>query len=290
MRKFKAIVEKEFEKDYYQQLHSYIEHEYQTKTIYPHQEQIFRALNLCDYDDVKVVILGQDPYHEPRQANGLAFSVTKDVPIPPSLQNIYKEMVDDLHLPYPTSGDLTPWAQNGVLLLNRILTVESGISLSHKGMGWETFTEAVIKKVNEIMFNFSSLTSELSRSSVVNEELDNKLSSTYEQINELKYHNSIISSQVKYYKKQCIEKDNYILYLKEKIKDNDIEPLSDNGDISVSYFNYNNIVLPERIKRDKFNDNNYNTITNNESCSKLSYEHHNTYGYDYKEESDRNIN
>ena len=155
---------------------------------------------------------------------------------------------------------------------------------------YETNITLVIKKVNEIMFNFSSLTSELSRSSVVNEELDNKLSSTYEQINELKYHNSIISSQVKYYKKQCIEKDNYILYLKEKIKDNDVEPLSDNGDISVSYFNYNNIVLPERIKRNKFNDNNYNTISNNESCSKLSYENHNKYGYDYKEESDRNIN
>ena len=120
MKKFKAIVEKEFQKDYYQKLHQYIENEYQTKTIYPPKQQIFRALNLCDYDDVKVVILGQDPYHEPRQANGLAFSVTKDVKIPPSLVNIYKELHDDLNIDIPHHGDLTSWAQQGVLLLNNV--------------------------------------------------------------------------------------------------------------------------------------------------------------------------
>lgn len=148
MRKFKAIVEKEFEKDYYQQLHSYIEHEYQTKTIYPPQEQIFRALNLCDYDDVKVVILGQDPYHEPHQANGLAFSVTKDVPIPPSLQNIYKELYDDLGIIPPHHGDLTSWAKQGVLLLNNVLTVERGKANSHRGLGWETFTLNIVRYLN----------------------------------------------------------------------------------------------------------------------------------------------
>lgn len=148
MRKFKAIVEKEFKKDYYQQLHSYIEHEYQTKTIYPPQEQIFRALNLCDYDDVKVVILGQDPYHEPHQANGLAFSVTKDVPIPPSLQNIYKELYDDLGIIPPHHGDLTSWAKQGVLLLNNVLTVERGKANSHRGLGWETFTLNIVRYLN----------------------------------------------------------------------------------------------------------------------------------------------
>lgn len=148
MRKFKAIVEKEFEKDYYQQLHSYIEKEYQTKTIYPPKEQIFRALNLCDYDDVKVVILGQDPYHEPHQANGLAFSVTKDVSIPPSLQNIYKELYGDLGIVPPHHGDLTSWAKQGVLLLNNVLTVERGKANSHRGLGWETFTLNIVRYLN----------------------------------------------------------------------------------------------------------------------------------------------
>lgn len=148
MRKFKTIVEKEFEKDYYKQLHSYIENEYQTKTIYPPKQQIFRALNLCDYDDVKVVILGQDPYHEPRQANGLAFSVTKDVPIPPSLQNIYKELYDDLGIEPASHGDLTAWAKQGVLLLNNVLTVERGKANSHRGLGWETFTLNIVRYLN----------------------------------------------------------------------------------------------------------------------------------------------
>ena len=124
MNRFKTIVEIESQKEYYQKLHQIIEKEYETKTIYPPKKQIFRALNLCDFDDVKVVILGQDPYHEPHQANGLAFSVTKDVRIPPSLVNIYKEIHDDLGLPIPNHGDLTYWAKQGVLLLNNVLTVE----------------------------------------------------------------------------------------------------------------------------------------------------------------------
>ena len=121
MNRFKTIVEIESQKEYYQKLHQVIEKEYETKTIYPPKKQIFRALNLCDFDDVKVVILGQDPYHEPHQANGLAFSVTKDVRIPPSLVNIYKEIHDDLGLPIPNHGDLTYWAKQGVLLLNKPL-------------------------------------------------------------------------------------------------------------------------------------------------------------------------
>lgn len=148
MKKFKAIVEKEFQKDYYQKLHQYIENEYQTKTIYPPKQQIFRALNLCDYDDVKVVILGQDPYHEPHQANGLAFSVTKDVKIPPSLINIYKELHDDLNIDLPHHGDLTSWAQQGVLLLNNVLTVERGKANSHRGLGWEVFTLNIVRYLN----------------------------------------------------------------------------------------------------------------------------------------------
>ena len=149
MNRFKTIVEIESQKEYYQKLHKIIDQEYQTKTIYPPKQQIFRALNLCDFDDVKVVILGQDPYHEPHQANGLAFSVTKDVRIPPSLVNIYKEIHDDLGLPIPNHGDLTYWAKQGVLLLNNVLTVEKGKANSHKGLGWETFTLNVVHYLNE---------------------------------------------------------------------------------------------------------------------------------------------
>ena len=149
MNRFKTIVEIESQKEYYQKLHQIIEKEYETKTIYPPKQEIFRALNLCDFDDVKVVILGQDPYHEPHQANGLAFSVTKDVRIPPSLVNIYKEIHDDLGLPIPHHGDLTYWAKQGVLLLNNVLTVERGKANSHKGLGWETFTLNVVRYLNE---------------------------------------------------------------------------------------------------------------------------------------------
>ena len=149
MNRFKTIVEIESQKEYYQKLHQIIEKEYETKTIYPPKQQIFRALNLCDFDDVKVVILGQDPYHEPHQANGLAFSVNDGIKLPPSLQNIYKELNSDLNIPISTKGDLTCWAKEGVLLLNTVLTVEKDKPASHKNLGWENFTDAIIKKINE---------------------------------------------------------------------------------------------------------------------------------------------
>ena len=149
MNRFKTIVEIESQKEYYQKLHQIIEKEYETKTIYPPKQEIFRALNLCDFDDVKVVILGQDPYHEPHQANGLAFSVNDGIKLPPSLQNIYKELNSDLNIPISTKGDLTCWAKEGVLLLNTVLTVEKDKPASHKNLGWENFTDAIIKKINE---------------------------------------------------------------------------------------------------------------------------------------------
>ena len=150
MNRFKTIVEIESQKEYYQKLHQVIEKEYEIKTIYPPKEQIFRALNLCDFDDVKVVILGQDPYHEPNQAHGLAFSVEQGVALPRSLINIYKEISSELNVTMSsTNGNLTKWAKQGILLLNTVLTVRKGQANSHKGKGWETFTDDVIKKLNE---------------------------------------------------------------------------------------------------------------------------------------------
>lgn len=150
MNRFKTIVEIESQKEYYQKLHQIIEKEYETKTIYPPKKQIFRALNLCDFDDVKVVILGQDPYHEPNQAHGLAFSVEQGVALPRSLINIYKEISSELNVTMSsTNGNLTKWAKQGILLLNTVLTVRKGQANSHKGKGWETFTDDVIKKLNE---------------------------------------------------------------------------------------------------------------------------------------------
>lgn len=147
--KFKDIVAQEFQEDYYQQLHQFVENEYLHKTIFPPKENIFRALNLCDYEDVKVVILGQDPYHELHQANGLAFSVYPGVKVPPSLVNIYKELNSDLGLKIPNHGDLTKWAKQGVLLLNNVLTVQEGKANSHAGKGWETFTLNIVKALNQ---------------------------------------------------------------------------------------------------------------------------------------------
>lgn len=147
--RFKDIVEIEFQQYYYKQLHQFVENEYLHKTIFPPKENIFRALNLCDYENVKVVILGQDPYHELHQANGLAFSVYPGVRIPPSLVNIYKELQDDLGTMIPNHGDLTKWAKQGVLLLNNVLTVEEGRANSHSGKGWETFTLNIVKALNK---------------------------------------------------------------------------------------------------------------------------------------------
>ncbi len=142
------ILKPEFEKDYYKNLEKFLGKEYSQYTIYPETKDIFRALNLVKYEDVKVVIIGQDPYHGPKQAHGLCFSVQKGVPIPPSLQNIYKEINRDVGCKIPHNGDLTKWAKQGVLLLNSVLTVRAGNANSHKNKGWEQLTSAIIEKLN----------------------------------------------------------------------------------------------------------------------------------------------
>lgn len=139
----------EFDKPYFEKLTDFVRHEYATKTVYPPGSQIFAAFDACPFDRVKVVILGQDPYHEPNQAHGLCFSVNDHIPFPPSLQNIFKEIESDLGIPVPASGNLTRWARQGVLLLNATLTVEAHRAASHQGKGWETFTDTVIHKLAE---------------------------------------------------------------------------------------------------------------------------------------------
>lgn len=139
----------EFEKEYYGKLLAFLAEEYETHRIYPPQPDVFNALRYSPYADTKVVILGQDPYHQEGQAHGLCFSVNKGVKIPPSLGNIYKELQADLGIQPPQHGYLASWAQQGVLLLNAVLTVRDSQPNSHKGRGWEIFTDAVIKKLNE---------------------------------------------------------------------------------------------------------------------------------------------
>ena len=139
----------EFDKPYYLQLREFLKAEYNGFTIYPDMYDIFNALKFTPYSKVKAVILGQDPYHEPGQAHGLAFSVPTGVEIPPSLKNIYKELNSDLGIPPANTGDLTRWAAQGVLLLNTSLTVRRGAANSHKGKGWEIFTDRVISLLNE---------------------------------------------------------------------------------------------------------------------------------------------
>jgi len=134
--------------DSFARLSTYLFSEFETETIYPAAENIFRAFELTSFADTKVVILGQDPYHGPGQAHGLSFSVASDIKIPPSLRNIFKELASDLDCQPPTSGDLTAWAQQGVLLLNTVLTVRAGAANSHKKQGWEDFTDAVIESLN----------------------------------------------------------------------------------------------------------------------------------------------
>lgn len=146
---WKEHLKNEIEKPYFQELTAFIEEEYRTKTIFPVKEDIFTAFELCAFNDVKVVIIGQDPYHNFNQAHGLAFSVLEGNRIPPSLINIYKELESDLGIKPPPHGELTKWAENGVLLLNTILTVEAHKPLSHKNKGWETFTDCIIKMLNE---------------------------------------------------------------------------------------------------------------------------------------------
>lgn len=144
---WKQLLGDEFNKPYFAALASFVKAEYETKTIYPKANSIFKAFELCPVDKVKVVILGQDPYHGENQAHGLSFSVKEGVPIPPSLNNIFKELKSDLDLPFPSDGNLERWAKQGVLLLNAILTVEAHKAGSHQKKGWETFTSAVIEKL-----------------------------------------------------------------------------------------------------------------------------------------------
>ncbi len=146
---WKEHLQQEFEKPYFRTLTGFVRKEYATKTVYPPAKLIFNAFDSCPFNKVKVVIVGQDPYHEPGQAHGLCFSVNDGVQIPPSLVNIYKEIEDDLGIPAPRSGDLTRWAKQGVLLLNATLTVQAHRAGSHQGKGWEEFTDAAIKRLAE---------------------------------------------------------------------------------------------------------------------------------------------
>jgi uracil-DNA glycosylase len=146
---WKSLLADEFTKPYFLQLADFVKQEYQTQTIYPPGKEIFKAFDACEFDKIKVVIIGQDPYHGPGQANGLCFSVRDGVRIPPSLVNIFKEIKQDLGKPIPTSGNLERWANQGVLLLNATLTVRASTAASHQNKGWESFTDAVIKKVSD---------------------------------------------------------------------------------------------------------------------------------------------
>ncbi|OQO88227.1 uracil-DNA glycosylase [Enterococcus casseliflavus] len=142
-------LQESFEQPYYQQLRAFLKQEYAQQKIHPAMDHIYEALKLTPYHDVKVVILGQDPYHGPHQAHGLSFSVQPGVKIPPSLRNIYKELADDLGIAPVSHGYLVPWAQQGVLLLNTVLTVREGQAYSHHGRGWEQLTDTIIEKLNQ---------------------------------------------------------------------------------------------------------------------------------------------
>lgn len=142
------ILEPEFEKEYYQNLRQFLKAEYSNYTIYPDMHDIFNCFRLCPYNDVKVVILGQDPYVQKGQAHGFCFSVKENIPLPGSLQNIYKELEKDVNFKSTKRGDLTAWAKQGVLLLNTVLTVREATPRSHKQKGWETLTDAVISSLN----------------------------------------------------------------------------------------------------------------------------------------------
>lgn len=143
------ILSEEFKKPYYLALREFLKKEYATQTIYPNMYDIFNSLKYTSYEDVKAVIIGQDPYHGPNQAHGLCFSVKRGVIPPPSLQNIFKELKNDLGIDPPNNGELTDWARQGVLLLNAVLTVREGQANSHKGKGWEQLTDEIIRKLND---------------------------------------------------------------------------------------------------------------------------------------------
>lgn len=146
---WKVVLNEEFEKTYFKELIDFVKSEYTTKVCYPKGSQIFSAFDHCHFNQVKVVIIGQDPYHGPNQANGLCFSVHDGIPFPPSLNNIFKEIETDLNVPMPKTGNLEHWADQGVFLLNATLTVRQSEAGSHQGKGWEKFTDAVIKKISE---------------------------------------------------------------------------------------------------------------------------------------------
>ena len=149
MNHFKDIIAEESQKDYYKKLHEFVYSEYRTKTIYPPKDKIFFALKSTPYEQVKVVIIGQDPYHGEGEAHGMCFSVNPGIPIPPSLQNIYKELHRDLGCKIPNNGYLLKWAKQGVLMLNSVLTVVKDRPASHKGHGWEIFTDKIIEEINK---------------------------------------------------------------------------------------------------------------------------------------------
>lgn len=142
-------LKEEYKKEYFTELMNFVKEEYKNKTIYPKPNEVFNAFRYTDFDNVKVVILGQDPYHGPNQAEGLSFSVSDDVLKPPSLKNIFKELESDLGIHFPKHNSLKPWAKQGVLLLNAVLTVEEHKPASHKGKGWEIFTDDVINILNK---------------------------------------------------------------------------------------------------------------------------------------------
>ena len=150
MTTWNEILAEEIQKDYYQELQAFVQKRRAEVRVFPEEKNVFNALELTPFESVKVVILGQDPYHGFGQAHGLSFSVQKGIPLPPSLKNIYKELQEDIGGDLPTEGDLSHWAKQGVLLLNTVLTVEEGNANSHKGMGWERLTNRLIESLNEL--------------------------------------------------------------------------------------------------------------------------------------------
>ena len=150
MTTWNEILAEEMQKDYYQELQAFVQKRRAEVRVFPEEKNVFNALELTPFESVKVVILGQDPYHGFGQAHGLSFSVQKGIPLPPSLRNIYKELQEDIGGDLPTEGDLSHWAKQGVLLLNTVLTVEEGNANSHKGMGWERLTNHLIESLNEL--------------------------------------------------------------------------------------------------------------------------------------------
>ena len=150
MTTWNEILAEEMQKDYYQELQAFVQKRRSEVRVFPEEKNVFNALELTPFESVKVVILGQDPYHGFGQAHGLSFSVQKGIPLPPSLKNIYKELQEDIGGELPTEGDLSHWAKQGVLLLNTVLTVEEGNANSHKGKGWERLTNRLIESLNEL--------------------------------------------------------------------------------------------------------------------------------------------